>query len=139
MRVGYFSTNSAEGIPPGELAAELEQRGFDSLWLPEHSHIPVEREPTASFGPDIPGRYPAHHGSVRVARGSCHHTTDLLLGTGVSMVLEHDLLDLAARVATLDVLCRGRLRFGVAVGWLPEELANHRPDVPYVARYEALV
>lgn len=48
VQVGYFSTNTALGIPPGQLARELEERGFDSLWLPQHSHIPVERAPTGS-------------------------------------------------------------------------------------------
>ena len=130
MRVGYFSTNSAEGIPPGELAAELEQRGFDSLWLPEHSHIPVEREPTAAFGQDIPDAYMHIMDPFVSLAAAAANTTDLLLGTGVSMVLEHDLLDLASRVATLDVLCRGRLRFGVAVGWLPRSWRITAPTSP---------
>jgi len=57
MRVGYFSTNTAEGISPGVLARELEDRGFDSLWLPEHSHIPVERAPVPPFGASVPDAY----------------------------------------------------------------------------------
>ena len=56
MRVGYFSSTWAGGISPAELGIELERRGFDSLWLPEHSHIPVDREPTPPFGTAISSR-----------------------------------------------------------------------------------
>ena len=66
-------------------------------------------------------------------------TASLILGTGVSMVLEHDVLDLACRAATLDVLSGGRLVLGVGAGWIREELANHRPDVRFEQRYSALV
>jgi alkanesulfonate monooxygenase SsuD/methylene tetrahydromethanopterin reductase-like flavin-dependent oxidoreductase (luciferase family) len=137
MKLGYFSLNTAEGIRPDVLARELEQRGFDSIWLPEHSHIPVVREPTPVFGPDVPDGYKHLMDpfvSLAVASAA---TSTLLLGTGVSMALEHDVLDLACRVASLDVLSGGRVRFGVGVGWLPEELENHRPDVLFRSRYSA--
>ncbi len=138
MRVGYFSTNTASGISPGILAKELEDRGYESLWVPEHSHIPVHRRPVPGFGDSVPDAY-VHimdpYVSLALAAGA---TKSLVLGTGVSMLLEHDLLDLACRVATLDVLSQGRLRLGVAVGWISEELRNHRPDIPWSARYDAL-
>jgi probable F420-dependent oxidoreductase len=138
MRVGYFSTNTAAGINPGVLAKELEDRGFESMWLPEHSHIPVDRVPVPGLGDSVPDAY-VHimdpYVSLALAAGA---TTSLVLGTGVSMVLEHDILDLACRVATLDVLSGGRMRLGVAVGWIREELRNHRPDIPWSARYEAV-
>jgi probable F420-dependent oxidoreductase len=138
MRVGYFSTNTAAGIGPGTLAKELEDRGFESLWLPEHSHIPVVREPVPGLGDSVPDAY-VHIMDPYVSLAlAAAETSSLLLGTGVSMVLEHDILDLACRVATLDLLSQGRVRLGVAVGWIKEELRNHRPDIPWSARYDAL-
>jgi len=137
MHLGYFSLNTAEGVRPDVLAAELEHRGFDSIWIPEHSHIPVVREPTPVFGPDIPDGYKHLMDPFVSLAAASAATSTLLLGTGVSMVLEHDVLDLACRVATLDVLTGGRVRFGVGVGWLPEELHNHRPDVAFRSRYSA--
>jgi probable F420-dependent oxidoreductase len=65
-------------------------------------------------------------------------TTSLTLATGICLVLEHDLLDLACTVATLDVLSGGRVLLGIGVGWNAEELANHRPDVPFAQRYSAM-
>ena len=65
-------------------------------------------------------------------------TTTLTLATGICLVLEHDLLDLACTVATLDVLSGRRMLLGIGVGWNAEELANHRPDVPFKLRYSAM-
>lgn len=139
MKIGYFSTLSSEGISPGELARELEARGYDSMWLPEHSHIPVHRKPTAAFGEHVPEAYLHLLDPFVSLAAAAEATSSLLLGLGVSMVLEHDVIDLAKRVATLDLLSGGRLRFGVGAGWLPEELAVHRPDVPFGQRYAAVL
>lgn len=138
VRVGYFSTNTAGGISPGVLGRELEDRGYDSMWLPEHSHIPVERAPVPMFGTEVPDAYVHLMDPFVSLAVAAANTSSLILATGVSMVLEHDLLDFACRAATLDVLCDGRLRLGVAVGWLPEELANHRPDIAWSSRYAAV-
>jgi probable F420-dependent oxidoreductase len=138
VRLGHYSLNAADGIRPQVLARELEDRGFDSLWLSEHSHIPVARKPVAPYGKTLPSSYLHVMDPFVSLAAAAAVTTKLLLGTGVSMVLEHDLLDLACRVATLDVLCDGRLRYGIGFGWLREELANHRPDVPFAARQAAL-
>jgi alkanesulfonate monooxygenase SsuD/methylene tetrahydromethanopterin reductase-like flavin-dependent oxidoreductase (luciferase family) len=134
VRLGYFSLNTEDGISPAVLAREMEERGFDSIWLAEHSHIPVVRKPTAAFGEDVPDGYLHLMDPYVSLATAATTTTTLLLGTGVSMVLEHDLLDLACRVASLDVLSGGRVRFGVGAGWLPEELGHHRPDVPFASR-----
>jgi probable F420-dependent oxidoreductase len=137
--VGYFSSTWAGGISPAELGVELERRGFDSVWLPEHSHIPVDREPAPPFGSAIPDAY-FHLLNPFVALSTVAAvTTQLTIATGVCMALEHDVLDLAGAVASLDVVSGGRVHFGVGVGWLREELANHRPDVPFQQRYSALV
>ena len=65
-------------------------------------------------------------------------TTTLTLGTGICLLLEHDLLDLACTVATADVLSEGRVVMGIGVGWNEEELENHRPDLPFRKRYSAM-
>ena len=109
------------------------------MWLPEHSHIPVERLPVPPFGADLPDVYPHIMDPFVSLAAAATTTTSLTLATGVSMVLEHDVLDLACRAATIDVLCNGRLLLGVGAGWLREELANHRPDIPFEQRYGALV
>jgi probable F420-dependent oxidoreductase len=138
MRFGYISMNSASGIGPGAIARELEERGFDSLWVPEHSHIPTSRTSAFPAGGDLPEGY-LHMMSPFVSlAAAAETTTELVLATGVCLLLEHDVLDLACQTATLDVLSKGRLLLGAGVGWNVEELANHRPDVPFPQRYSAI-
>lgn len=138
MRVGYESLNTADGIRPDVLAREVEARGFDSLWMPEHSHIPISRETAYTGGDELPDGY-LHmmdpFTSLAIAAGA---STNLVLATGVCLPLEHDLLTLACQTATLDVLSEGRLLLGVGVGWNREEFEDHRPDLPFGSRYSAL-
>jgi probable F420-dependent oxidoreductase len=133
-----MALNDAAGIRPDRLAAELEGRGFESIWVPEHSHIPTSRETPYPGGEPLPGCYLRMMDplcSLAIAAGA---TTSLRLCTGICLVLEHDLLELACSTATLDVLSSGRLTLGVGAGWNREELANHRPDVPFHQRYSAM-
>jgi alkanesulfonate monooxygenase SsuD/methylene tetrahydromethanopterin reductase-like flavin-dependent oxidoreductase (luciferase family) len=139
MKFGYAAVNSVQGIHPGALGRALEDRGFESLWVPEHSHIPV-----ASVGqyPDprvaMPNGY-AHIMSPFVSLMAAAATTSTLkLGTGICLVLEHDLLDLACTTATLAALSDSRFILGVGAGWNAEELANHRPELAFPKRYSAL-
>jgi probable F420-dependent oxidoreductase len=138
MRVGYESLNTADGIRPDVLAREVEARGFDSLWMPEHSHIPISRDTPYVDGQELPDGY-LHmmdpFTSLAIAAGASSRIT---LATGVCLPLEHDLLTLACQTATLDVLCEGRLLLGVGVGWNREEFEDHRPDLPFGQRYSAL-
>jgi probable F420-dependent oxidoreductase len=138
MRFGYISMNSAAGIRPDALARELEERGFDSLWLPEHSHIPTSRKSAYPAGGDLPEGYLHMMSPLVSLAAATAATTGLVVATGVCLILEHDLLDLACQTATLDVLSDGRFLLGVGVGWNEEELANHRPDVAFSQRYAAL-
>ena len=138
MRFGYVTMNSASGIRPARAARELEDRGFDSMWVPEHSHIPVSRESAYPSGGELPSGY-FHMMSPLVALAAASAVTErLLLGTAVCLLLEHDLLDLATQASTLDRISDGRLLLGVGVGWNAEELANHRPDLPFRQRYRAM-
>jgi probable F420-dependent oxidoreductase len=138
MRFGYISMNSAMGIRPDVIARGLEERGFDSLWLPEHSHIPTSRESPYPAGGELPEGYRHMMAPFVSLAAAATATRSLTLASGVCLLLEHDLLDLACTAATLDVLSGGRLLLGVGVGWNREELANHRPDVPFDKRYAAM-
>ncbi len=138
MRFGYLSLNAIEGIRPDDLARELENRGFDSIWMPEHSHIPTSRTTPYPAGGPLPEGYWRMMDpfvSLALAAGA---STRLELCTGICLLLEHDVLDLACTTATLDALSGGRVRLGVGVGWNEEELANHRPDLPFKLRYSAM-
>jgi alkanesulfonate monooxygenase SsuD/methylene tetrahydromethanopterin reductase-like flavin-dependent oxidoreductase (luciferase family) len=139
MKFGYATANSSQGIHPGVLARELENRGFESIWVPEHSHMPVgsvDRYPEP--GKKMPSGY-AHIMSPFVSlMAAAAATSTLKVCTGISLALEHDLLDLACTAATLDVLSDARLILGFGVGWNEEELGNHRPGLPFARRYSAL-
>ena len=138
MKFGYLSLNHAAGLAPDKLARLLEERGFDSIWLPEHSHIPVSRDTPYPGGGDLPDGYwnmMDPFVSLTAAAGATKH---LKLCTGICLLLEHDLLDLACTAATLDFLTHGRVVLGVGVGWNKEELANHRPELKFRHRYRAM-
>ncbi len=138
MKFGYLSHNNAEGIRPEHIAAELESRGFDSLWLPEHSHIPTSRRTPYPAGGELPDMYYRNMDPIISLMAAATATEDLLLYTGVCLIHEHDLLDLACSTATLDVLSGGRFRLGVGVGWNEEEFENHRSDLPFKQRYSGM-
>ena len=132
-----MSMNTAAGPAPARLARELEERGFESWWVPEHAHIPTSRStPHPSTNP-LPSGY-LHMMNPFVSLAAASAVTErLVLGTAVSLILQHDVIDLATEVATLDVISGGRFILGVGVGWNVEELADHRPDLPFRLRYQA--
>jgi probable F420-dependent oxidoreductase len=138
VRLGFSSMNTPHELAPDHLARELEARGFDSLWLGEHSHIPVSRATPYPAGGEMPEMYKWMMDPFLPLLVAAAATERLLVGTGVALPLEHDVFDLAKSVSTLDNLIGGRLLFGVGVGWNEEELANHRPSVPWSQRYSAL-
>ena len=138
MDFGYLTGNHAEGILPGDLARELEQRDYASIWLPEHSHIPTARQSPYPNGGQLPGTYLHMMDPMVSLAAAAATTTSLKLATGICLLLEHDLLDLACTVASTDVLSGGRVVFGIGVGWNKEELANHRPDLEFSLRYSAM-
>ena len=138
MRFGYLSLNHATGIGPAAAARALEDRGFDSIWVPEHSHIPTSRRSPYPGGGELPAGYWNMMDPLTSLAAAAEATETLTLATGVCLLLEHDLLDLACTAATVDVLSGGRLLLGVGVGWNAEELENCRPDLPFRLRYEAM-
>jgi probable F420-dependent oxidoreductase len=137
MQLGFTSMNTPDEIAPDVLARALEERGFDSLWVGEHSHIPTSRSTPYPAGGELPSQYLRMMDPYVSLALAATATTSLLLGTGVALPLERDLLALAKTIATLDRVCDGRFQFGVGVGWNKEELANHR-SVPWAQRYRAL-
>ena len=137
MKIGYTTMNTPADIAPRVLGPMLEDAGFDSIWIGEHSHIPVSRATPYPTGGDMPWQYTAMMDPFISLTQIGEHTSNLLLGLGVALPLEHDVLVLAKTAATLDVLSNGRLQFGVGVGWNQEELANHS-SVKWSMRYRAL-
>jgi probable F420-dependent oxidoreductase len=138
VELGFATMNTPEEQHPADLARALEERGFTSLWTGEHSHIPAARTTPYPAGGELPDPYLRMMDPFLSLLLAADATTTLRVGTSVALPLEHDLFGLAKSVATLDRLSGGRFDFGVGVGWNVEELADHRPDVPWSSRYRAL-
>jgi probable F420-dependent oxidoreductase len=128
MELGLANFLTDYGMAPAELGRQAEQRGFESLFLPEHTHIPVSRETPYPGGGELPPEY-SHTLDPFVALGAIAAVTERLkLGTGVCLVIERDAIVTAKEVATLDHLSGGRVLFGVGAGWNIEEMRNHGTD-----------
>jgi probable F420-dependent oxidoreductase len=111
-----------------DLGRAVEERGFESLFVPEHTHIPVKRVTPWSGGGELPREY-SHTLDPFVALAAVSAVTSRLkLGTGICLVIQRDPILLAKEVASLDQLSGGRFLFGVGAGWLLEEIANHNID-----------
>jgi probable F420-dependent oxidoreductase len=108
-----------------DLGRAAEERGFESLFFPEHTHIPVARETAYPGGGELPPEY-AHTLDPFVALAAVSATTTTLkLGTGICLVIQRDPILLAKEVASIDQLSNGRFLFGVGAGWLREEIQHH--------------
>jgi probable F420-dependent oxidoreductase len=130
MRVGltYFPTDY--GIDIRELARAAEERGFESLLLPEHTHIPKSRRTPFPGGGELPKAYSHTHDPFVALSFAAAVTTKILLGTGVCLIPQRDPIVTAKCVASLDQLSNGRFLFGIGGGWNVDEMENHG------ARYE---
>ena len=136
MDLGVFSFNTEYTLPADELAKECEARGFESLWLPEHTNIPASRESQYPGGGELPAEY-AHMSDPFIGLAAAAAvTTRLKLGTGISLVTEHDPIVQAKQVASLDRISHGRFIFGIGAGWNKEEMANH--GTPPAKRWKVL-
>lgn len=112
-------------IQPAELARELEARGFESLWLPEHTHIPANRRTPYPLGGDLPKEYWHGYDPFVSLMAAAAVTEKLRIGTGICLLIERDPITTAKEVATLDRLSNGRFLFGIGGGWNAEEMENH--------------
>jgi len=125
MHVGVDIFLTDYSINPIELGPALEQRGFESVWLPEHSHIPLSRESPWPGGGDLPKRYYDTLDPLVALGAMSAVTTKLKLATGICLVVQRDPIHLAKEAATIDRLSGGRLILGVGGGWNAEEMADH--------------
>ncbi len=125
MKFGISIFPTEYSIRPAELAAAAEERGFESFWVPEHSHIPVS---PLTPGRDQPGLAAMYYELVDpfvALSTAAEATSTLLLGTSICLVAQRDPIQLAKLVASIDVLSNGRFLFGVGSGWNGPEMANH--------------
>ena len=125
MDFGVLTFVTDDGIGPADLGRALEQRGFESLFLAEHSHIPVDTKTPYPSGGPIPPKYYRTLDPFVALSAAAIATERLVLGTGIALVPQRDPIHTAKEVASLDLVSQGRFRFGVGVGWLREEIANH--------------
>jgi probable F420-dependent oxidoreductase len=134
MRISTTIFLTDETITPVRLARELEERGFAGLYLPEHTHIPVERATPYPAGGELPPEY-GRTLDPFVALGQAAAVTERLgLGTGITLIAQHDPIDLAKQIATLDHLSGGRFTLGLGFGWNKEEAGDH--GVEWASRRE---
>lgn len=128
MKLGLATLPTDTGIRPDALARAAEERGFESLWFGDHSHIPASRATPWPGGAELPEPYYRLLSPVVALTAAAAATTTLRLGTGVLLVAQRDPLHTAKELATLDLLSDGRLLFGVGSGWNVEEMRNHGTD-----------
>jgi probable F420-dependent oxidoreductase len=123
IAAGMFATDYA--IRPDDLARELEQRGFESLWLPEHTHIPASRRSPYPASGDLPKEYWHTHDLFVALTAAAMATKKIRVATGICLIIERDPITTAKEIASLDVLSGGRFVFGIGGGWNAEEMENH--------------
>jgi len=125
MKLGLFQFSTDYSMRPDDLARAAEERGFESIFFPEHTHIPVSRKSPWPGGKDLPKDY-WHTNDLFVALAMAAAVTKKIrLGTGICLVIERDPITTAKEVATIDSLSGGRVLFGVGGGWNAEEMENH--------------
>ena len=130
----YFATEYGHNVV--DVARDAEQRGFESLWLPEHTHIPVSRKTPYAGGVELPKEY-AHTLDPFVALAAVATATKhIRLATGISLLIERDTITMAKTLATLDLLSNGRAILGVGGGWNREEAEHH--GVEWSQRFQKL-
>ena len=128
MKFGITMFPTDYAIGPGELAREVEAHGFESLFFPEHTHIPASRKSPWPGGPNLPEEY-SHTLDLFVALTAAAAATErLLVGSGICLVIERDPITLAKEVASLDYVSGGRALLGIGAGWNLEEMENHGTD-----------
>ena len=128
MKFGVYMFPTDYAIDPVSLGRAAEELGFESLFVPEHTHIPTSRRSPFPGGGELPMEY-SHTLDPFVALGAVAAATErLMLGTGICLVIERDPITLAKEVASLDFVSGGRALFGIGGGWNREEMENHGTD-----------
>lgn len=124
--IAYFPT--ADAVGPDELARLAEERGQESLFFAEHTHIPASRDTAYPVGGELPRKYSHTYDLFVALTAAAAATSRLRVGSGICLVVERDPIVTAKEVASVDKLSGGRLEFGVGAGWNREEMANHGTD-----------
>ena len=125
MLFGAMMFSTDYSIRPDDLARLLEDRGFESMWLPEHTHIPASRLSPWPGGADLPKDYWHAYDPFVALAAAAGATSSLKLGTGICLMIERDPITTAKEVASLDMISGGRFIFGIGGGWNAEEMADH--------------
>lgn len=136
MLYGVYQFSTDYAIRADDLARAVEERGLESLFVPEHTHIPASRKSPWPGGPNLPREYWRTLDPFVTLSAAAAVTSRLKLGTGICLVIERDPITLAKEVASLDHISRGRVLFGIGGGWNAEEMANHGTD--FGARWKIL-
>ena len=125
MHLGVLMFATDYAIRPDELAIETEQRGFESLFFPEHTHIPASRRSPYPGGGELPKEYSHTHDLFVALTAAAAVTKRIKIGAGICLVIERDPIITAKEVASIDVLSNGRFIFGIGGGWNAEEMEHH--------------
>lgn len=125
MRYGVTMFATDQSIDVVELARAVEERGLDSLWLPEHTHIPTSRRTPHPSGAELPEKYKRSLDPLVALAAAASATTTLRLGTGILLPAQRDPIVTAKAVASLDHVSGGRVALGVGFGWNEDEMADH--------------
>jgi probable F420-dependent oxidoreductase len=128
VKLGVTTFPTQGSMPIAELARACEERGLESLWVAEHSHIPASRRTPFPGGGELPRMYYEVMDPFVALATAAAVTTRLALGTGICLVVQRDPIQTAKAVASLDQLSGGRFLFGVGAGWNREEMENHGTD-----------
>ena len=121
--VSMFFTDYS--MAPGELGQALESRGFESVWAPEHSHIPLSRKTPPAGGGELAKKYYDTMDPFVTLTAAAMATKTLMVGTGVCLVQQRDPIQTAKLVASIDNISGGRFLFGIGNGWNQDEMENH--------------
>jgi probable F420-dependent oxidoreductase len=125
MKLGVAIFPTDYTIRPDDFARACEERGFESVWFPEHTHIPASRKTPYPAGGDLPLEYWHTHDPFLALMAAAAATKTIKLATGICLVIERDPIITAKEVSSLDQLSKGRVLFGIGAGWNVEEMANH--------------
>ena len=136
MEFGICMFATDYSMQPADLAVAVEERGFDALFIPDHTHMPATRDSAFRMGGEPPPDYSHNLDMFLALAAAAAVTTRIRLGTGICLVVERDPIVTAKEVATLDVLSNGRFLFGVGGGWNVEEMANHGTE--FTTRWKLL-
>ena len=136
MQIGAAMFFTDYSMAPTELGRALEERGFESLWAPEHSHIPLSRKSPFPSGGELPKQYYDAMDPFVTLSVAAAATKKLKLGTGVCLVIQRDTIQTAKTVASLDQVSGGRFLFGIGGGWNQDEMEDH--GTVYATRFKKM-